>query len=431
MRRAHLTHALSAIAVTLLTLTVAPSMGQQIATPKTLPSATSATPAPSGAARTSVPATSFAAAGPATITPGTPAITTPGATTGAPQTYAPSTPGYVPPPGTYAPGATAAPGSTYVTPGGPTATLDGTIAPPPSFDPYSTSGAQTPPVYGVDPVYGDFPHQDGPVQQRLLQQIAFDYLWMAGSNSQLGINDLELSATFAMPFFYNTRTPLLVTPGFAIHYWNGPIAPSGDMPPQTYDAYLDLGWNPRVNAQLSGELGFRVGIYSDFDKVTQDSVRLQGRGLAVFTFSERFQVKFGAWYLDRNAVKILPAGGVVWTPNSDVRFEILFPNPKLAQRLTTWGTTEWWWYVSGAYGGGAWTIERDPAGTVGGVAFTDRVDYNDIRIALGLEFMAMSGMEGYFEIGLAFDREIYYVSRDAAAYYKPDSTVFLRAGVSY
>ncbi len=424
MRPADLTGGLSA---TLLMLAAATLAAQQIATPNTLPSNGSA-PA---ATRAPVPATTYAPPGAATA-PGGPAYTAPGAGAApSASTFAPTTPGYVPPPGAYSPGAMTAPGALPpaggYAPSGPAATLEGTIAP---WDPYAMPGAQTPPSYPEGPAYGDFPHQGAPVQQRLLQRIKFDYLWMAGASSnELGINNLELSATFALPFFYNTQTPILVTPGFGIHYWNGPISPT-DLPPRTYDAYLDLAWAPQITERFSGELDFRVGIYSDFSKVTQDSIRLQGRGMAVLTMSERFQVKFGVWYINRNSVKILPAGGVVWTPNSDVRFEILFPNPKLAQRLTTWGTTEWWWYVRGEYGGGAWTIKRDPANLVGGGS-QDSVDYNDLRVALGLEFVAMSGLNGYFEIGAAFDREVYYVSRTPTSYFRPNNTVFLRAGITY
>ena len=72
-----------------------------------------------------------------------------------------------------------------------------------------------------------------------------------------------------------------------------------------------------------------------------------GKGLAVLTFSPSIKIKAGVWYLDRVVVKILPAGGICWTPNPDVYFDILFPNPKIGKRLTTWGNTDWWIYCLG------------------------------------------------------------------------------------
>ena len=65
--------------------------------------------------------------------------------------------------------------------------------------------------------------------QKFLQHVDLDYHWFAGHNGQirheeLGISDVELSATFAFPMFRNSATPLLVSPGFAAHYWEGPMS---------------------------------------------------------------------------------------------------------------------------------------------------------------------------------------------------------------
>ena len=174
--------------------------------------------------------------------------------------------------------------------------------------------------------------------------------------------------------------------------------PPPDLPPRTYDAYLDAAWNPQVTTWFGGELNFRIGVYSDFNNVDTDAIRYMGKGLAVLTFSPSIKIKAGVWYLDRVVVKILPAGGICWTPNPDVYFDILFPNPKIGKRLTTWGNTDWWLYCSGAYGGGTWQITRkngltpDPSCPMNGQA--DVFDYNDIRVAVGLEFNTLSSFTG-------------------------------------
>ena len=166
-------------------------------------------------------------------------------------------------------------------------------------------------------------------------------MWMPGkSDKEFSINDVELTATFAFPFFYNPQTPLLITPGFAIHYWSGPTGLSKDygidLPPRVYDAYLDTAWNPQVTQWLSGELDFRIGVYSDFQRFDAKSIRYIGDAFAVLAFTPSFRVKAGVMYLDRNHIKLLPSGGIVWTPNSDVRFDILFPNPKICAGGPRW-----------------------------------------------------------------------------------------------
>ena len=264
---------------------------------------------------------------------------------------------------------------------------------------------------------------------KLIQGVQFDYLWMPGDGvEEFGIHDAELNVTFAVPFFYNTETPLLVTPGFAMHYWNGPKkpappSPTADLPAHVFDAYLDAAWNPQVTPWFGGELSFRVGVYSDFERIRHDSIRYIGKGMAVLSFSPSFKIKAGVWYLDRNQVKILPAGGLIWTPNTDIRFEILFPDPKFAKRLANYGNTEWWFTIRGEYGGDAWTVVRDNG-------ILDSVDYNDFRCAVGLEWVNASRLSGVFEVGFAFEREIYYTSR-LPEIFRPNTTVFLRGGLTY
>lgn len=62
----------------------------------------------------------------------------------------------------------------------------------------------------------------------------------------------------------------------------------------------------------------------------------------------------------------------------------------------------------------------------------DEVDYNDIRIALGLEFrqLAGAGLSGLVEIGGAFDRQLDYASGSPGTY-SASSTIFLRGSLAY
>jgi len=249
--------------------------------------------------------------------------------------------------------------------------------------------------------------QSAPFYQRFqpVHRIAVEHTYLPPlGDNELGLNETEVSATFAFPHRPGVA-PLLVTPGFAVQWWDGPIFP--EMPPQTYSAWLDVSWHPQVTPWFGASLAVRPGVYSDFEHVTSDSVRIKGSGLAIFTLSSRWQIVAGAVYLDRNKVKILPAGGFVWTPTDDVRWELIFPQPKLAQRLVTYGNTNVWWYVGAEYGGDSWTVESEAV--LPGVR--DQVDYNDIRVYVGLEWKPVegcTGIAGQLEIGYVFDRELVY-----------------------
>ena len=61
-------------------------------------------------------------------------------------------------------------------------------------------------------------------------------------------------------------------------------------------------------------------------------------------------------YLDRLSVKLLPAGGLIWTPNPDVKFDFVFPYPKFAERINNVGNSEFGPIWLREYGGGQWSV---------------------------------------------------------------------------
>ena len=302
-------------------------------------------------------------------------------------------------------------------------------APPPAYSPYAplpyspTPGAPFPDGLPAPQIFPDGGYMIGQ-PTRFLQELRLrdTQLLAMGSNS-LSVNDVETSATFAIPFF-QTYAPFLITPGFGMHFFGGPVTGPpdfADLPPRTYDAYIDAAWHPQVNPWLSFNLGVRTGVYTDFSTFNDHSIRIMGRGLAIVALTPTLQIAAGAVYLDRVLIKLLPAGGVIWNPNPDARYEILFPNPKLAHRWTTIGNTDVWVYVSGEYGGGSWTIQR--------INGNDQADYNDLRVNVGIETYGYRGLHAFFETGFAWDRKIVY--RDSPINYNASDTVMLRGGVSY
>lgn len=339
-----------------------------------------------------------------TVPGGTPAVGAPGTTPFMP----PTSPFVNPSPGTLNPSPYA--GSPYAVPGNPAAT--------------QTPGSMFPGgMWSSNP--GGEPYYDWDRAVKLLQDLRLRHTYLVGGEdpTDLGINDTEVAVTMTLPNFLWSQQPLFISPAFALHLWDGPVGPPFDLPPSAYSAYLDFQWTSDPNLQLGIELGARVGVYSDFDTMNTDSLRLQGVLLGRARLTPTLTAKLGAMYLDRNKVKILPAGGFVWQPSSQVRFDILFPNPKLTQYVTTVGTAELWWYVAGEYGGGAWTIERADDSS-------DRIDINDIRVMLGLEWTGQRGFGGFVEAGFVFEREVIYVV-DPSDSFDPDDTFMLRAGISF
>lgn len=327
------------------------------------------------------------------------------------QAYSPYAPSpYAPTPNTLPPF-----GSQPYTQGGYGATPYGT--PPGSLYPEGLPSAF--------PDNGFFQTLRDPV--KFLQEVRLRTTWIPGNGANaLDLTEVESSASFAIPIIYD-QAPLIVSPGFGLHLLSGPVTQppdNADLPGSVYDAFLDFSWRPQFTPWLGANLGIRPGVYTDFSTFNTNSIRFPGRGLAVITLTPTLQILAGVVYLDRVKIKLLPAGGVIWTPNADTRWEIVFPNPKLASRLTTLPSAELWWYVAGEYGGGSWTIERDPGG------FSDQFDYNDIRVMLGLETVGNSRLRAFMEAGYLFNRELVYRS-GSPAQFDLTNAFMLRAGLAF
>lgn len=322
-------------------------------------------------------------------------------------------------------------------------------------NPYGTAPLGAPgygaPGYGTDPLLngtnpypasappsifpnGMFP-QGAPSWQNSTQFMVprVRYTWLHGNGGEdLEIHDVDASLVFIWPQFLFTQQPLYVAPSFGLHLWEGPARPPGnlaDLPGRAFSAYLDAGWQSNPQNAVGAEIGGRVGVFSDFDTYTSDSIRIQGKGLLLLRLTPTVQIKGGVYYVDRIPIKIFPAGGILWTPNPQARFDLNFPNPKISQYLTTVGNTELWWYLAGEYGGGAWTVRRATN------MLADEVDLSDIRLSTGIEWgpgqLFQRGRRvGFFEAGWVTRRRIRY-------HYNPgddldlQDTFMLRTGFGY
>ncbi len=338
-----------------------------------------------------------------------------------PVTAAPGTAG--PPIGTINPGALGQPlpfdpyspngpasAQFWSSPSAPPPALPNSVLPPnPNAAPYGSQWA--PPVnqqpnalfpngFG-DPNAG---YYDPYNALRLVHDVRFRHTYIADGSSgdDLGINDSEVSVSFAFPNFLTSGQPLFITPAFAIHCWDGPSDGIHNLPGSAYSAYLDLQFATDPNFTIGGEFGARVGVYSSFDTLITDSVRIQGLALGVARITPTLTAKLGVMYIDRNDIKLLPAGGLLWQPNPQLRVDIFFPQPRISQYVTTVGTYELWWYLTGEYGGGAWTVKPTDADPSQGI------DINDFRASLGLEWSSPRGLNGFVEAGYVFKRRLVY-----------------------
>jgi hypothetical protein len=274
---------------------------------------------------------------------------------------------------------------------------------------------------------------------RLFQDVRLRHTWITGGDGpeEMGIDETELATTVNFPNFFWSGQPLQVSPGFAMSWWDGPEAPPGTFPTDSappgphgapsrvYAGYLGFVWQPHLTPQFWADLEAVVGVYSDFQGVTTDSVRFFGTGLGVFALTPTTTIKLGVTYLDRVDIKLLPAAGVLWVPNPRVRLDIFFPRPRASFYLTTLGNTDVWLFFNAEYGGGSWTI--------GESALDRRMDVNDIRVGGGLDWTHGFGLRAFVEAAYVFERELVFAAGTPGVNdrFSLDDAIMVRGGLIY
>ncbi len=190
---------------------------------------------------------------------------------------------------------------------------------------------------------------------------------------------------------------------------------------------LTLVGNPIPTRWSASEFGLRLGVFTDFNTYNSDSFQIRGRALVNFRTTPTSTFKTGIYYVNRNEVKLVPAFGFFCRPNPFTRIDLFFPQPRYAKYCRTLGTYDMWWYLTGEYGGGNWTIQRANGQS-------DQVDINDLRAIMGFEWGPTKALQAgrrtaFAEIAWVFNREVRY--RRYPQDFDVDDGFMFRVGVGY
>jgi len=252
------------------------------------------------------------------------------------------------------------------------------------------------------------------------QQAAVTTTWLPrGDADDFGIIDFEFSAIFAM-HAPTRESPLIFKPGSDIHLFDGPEAP--DLPSKVYDEYLQIRWMSKLTDRLGVDVAVTPGVHTDFESGSEDGFRMTAHALTAYEWDPTTQLVLGVLYLDSNDISFFPVGGVIWTPNECVRYELVVPKPRIAWRTGVCCDVETWWYVAGEYGSGEWAITRASGAR-------DVITLSDYRAIVGVERKTTQGVSSRFEVGYVFGRELEYES--ATPSIEPGDTVMTRVGLWY
>jgi hypothetical protein len=257
------------------------------------------------------------------------------------------------------------------------------------------------------------------------QKARFTATWLPQLESDsLGWTDLRTEVVTALPFF-TRENPIIITPSYELHFLDRPAG--FDLPPRLHDLAIDFHVFRVFGNHWIADFAVAPGLYADdysFD--SNDAQRINGRAVGVYAPDLEWKWLLGATYVHGGWAKIVPIVGVVYEPNDDVEYELVFPRPRISWRLPSSpvpGRDEYWSYVALEFQNLIWAFEQND-GTA------DVLASRDYRLLFGLERKVVGGISYRAEIGYVFNRDIKIASvsgEDIGL----DDTVLLRAGVTY
>lgn len=218
-----------------------------------------------------------------------------------------------------------------------------------------------------------------------------DNTWLVAGGNHFGMFSMQ-----NYPSLPQGRTWGVVS-GIGIHWLNGPI--QTDMPPRLFDFQIGLQKRKWLSETFGYDIAARVGIFSDFEGSAREGLRYPGHAVGYYRWLPGCDFAFGIEYLGRDDVKLLPVAGVILTPRSDLRLELVFPRPCVEVRISPKQSI----YLAGELGGGTWAIERVPDSD-------DVATYHDLRLVFGISGRDEDGDEQAIEFGYLFDRRLSYRS---------------------
>lgn len=317
-----------------------------------------------------------------------------------------------------------------------------TLPPPPAppgssslgiQDPYQAPSSQGGPLLKNPPSNSfnslSFGGDDG---IKFIQNFGLDVTWIVSgaSRKNMGLFRFDLCLDVPLPYFDKNENTLFFEPRFAMNLFNGPKGDFGgeykSFTSNEFDVSLGLRWLPKFQlckmaTPLEFDFFFSVGLYTDFKRINGHSFRFPSWAYLSLDVTNNIKAKIGVWVLDRVRYTILPSGGVIWTPNDQWEFQILFPNPRITYRPVNATLRDMSLFVRGEYGGGSWTFHNNEG--------TFQKDYNDYRILFGLDWRGPANGVGFFEFGGSFGREL-YVDKGVGSY-KLNPGFILQAGLHF
>ena len=242
------------------------------------------------------------------------------------------------------------------------------------------------------------------------------FAWIAGTGNQLGMLEWVDRDLAVYDYTFSDRVTSRTDAGFTMLWLTGPD--TTDLPPYLFSITIDIGLGGKLSENWAFDMVITPSWNTDFANKSYQLFRLPWQAVNTFTLSDELKLVLGVTDMDREDIRLIPVAGLIYKPlDGTKQFDLVFPRPKAAWRLTESGDDSTWAYVAGELGGNSYSIQRPGA-------VHDIVTLRDFRLLFGWEQRGQKRHASRIEAGLVFGRAVEYAS--GIGDYHPGQTAIIR-----
>lgn len=240
-----------------------------------------------------------------------------------------------------------------------------------------------------------------------------------GVGGKLQVTELNSWVRYATPL--NDRALFTYTLSMNGKFWQGPSGVA--LPYDNNQIMSDFQFTLHGPSDWVLQAGLTPQFNSDFrGGLTSQALFLDGRAVAFKRLSPHWQLALGAEFLDRVQNRVIPYGGVVWSPSDRWEFRFLFPKSRISYYAGNVRGVDTWFYAAAEYNVDAFAIYREASRT------NEQVEMQDYRLLLGCN--AQYGrLITFLEAGSVLRRHLRFSGSDPQFDVAP--TAMVRAGFTF
>ena len=147
------------------------------------------------------------------------------------------------------------------------------------------------------------------------------------TSSDFDLSKYDIRVTVpTYPFF--GPPPPMISVGFS--YTDLIDADTFELPSDLFEYSIGVSWVRPIKDRwiLRSMLG--VALATDNKNTSSDAWQFRGGIFAVYEPNEKWQWVFGAIAIGRNDLPVVPAVGVIWQPQPNLKIDLTFPKPRIS-----------------------------------------------------------------------------------------------------